>query len=99
MDAEVFVVERLFVADPYWKTPTPTGSTKRLGSEMVDKEVSGTYNKTWLWVGVMLKDWLFWSKILEAFIPNVLFTCACASTMCNTHWAINQNAVATFHDI
>lgn len=66
---------------------------------MVDKEVSGTYNKTWLWVGVMLKDWLFWSKILEAFIPNVLFTCACASTMCNTHWAINQNAVATFHDI
>eukprot|EP00434_Breviolum_minutum_P002906 symbB.v1.2.002553.t3/scaffold136.1/size304296/6 len=28
VDAEVFLVERLFVADPYWKTPTPSGSTK-----------------------------------------------------------------------
>lgn len=38
VDAEVFLVERLFVADPYWKTPTPSGSTKRLGSERVLKE-------------------------------------------------------------
>ena len=59
----------------------------------------GTYNKSWLWVGVMLKDWLVLSKTLQASIPNVLFTCACASTMCNTLWAINQNAVATFHAI
>lgn len=84
---------------PTGKLQLPVVQPRDWDQKGFSKKVSGTYNKSWLWVGVMLKDWLFLSKTLQAFIPIVLFTCACASTMCNTVWAINKHAVATFHAI
>lgn len=84
---------------PTGKLQLPVVQPRDWDQKGFSKKVSGTYNKSWLWVGVMLKDWLFLSKTLQVFIPIVLFTCACASTMCSTLWAINKHAVATFHAI